>query len=374
MVTGRLIGSVTDGTNSTAASYFTLAKFTAVATGIVSEIHIYSLASGNVKLAIYEDVSGEPSTLITASNTGQAVIANQWNTLDIGNTNIIKDNVYWIACNSDTTGATCRSTGIGTQRYRSATYATFTFPDPAGSGFSSASYEYCRAGWGILVLSPSPVSQPIIYGSLAISIVGFVINPQSLIVSLSYGPLVLKYQQVISPSSVTQQVELGAVWVGILGFIKPQDTIQQITIGAPTILRYVWHVILDSRYAIETPDVNRSYIMGRDQYGNPVYGMAMDSAELELVGERLDLRPEPAIPTTAQAENMASAVLSRMRLTKAKGIILIPPNCGQELFDVVQISDFGANQLAVKFRVMGLTFYYYPRKSLHEQKIILGSP
>jgi hypothetical protein len=374
MATSRLIGSVTDGTNSTAASYFTLAKFTAVATGIVSEIHIYSLADGNVKLAIYDDNIGEPDTLITANNTGQAVLANQWNTLNIGNTNVIKDNVYWIACNSDTTGATCRSTGTGTQRYKSATYTTFTFPNPAASGFSSASYEYCRSGWGILVLSPSTISQPIVYGSLDISVLGFVINPQSITVSLSYGSLVLKYPQVISPSSAIQPVEAGAVWVGILGFIKPQGTIQQLSISSPTILKYVWHVILDSRYAIKTPDVNRSYIVGRDQYGNPVYGMSMDSTELEMVGERLDFQQELAIPTNSQAASMASAILSKMRLTKANGIILIPPNCGQELFDVVQITDSGANQSTVNFRTVGIMFDYNPRQSLYKHRLILGKP
>ena len=146
------------------------------------------------------------------------------------------------------------------------------------------------------------------------------------------------------------------------------------TSGSPTILKYVWHVILDGQYAIDTPGVNRAYIIGRDQYDNPVYGTAVDSTELALVGERLDFIPDPAIPTTAQAGDVASAILSKMRLTGKRGVILIPPNCGQELFDVVQLSDSMANQSAVKFRVVGLRFEYNPKQARYEHRLILGAP
>ncbi len=101
--------------------------------------------------------------------------------------------------------------------------------------------------------------------------------------------------------------------------IYPQGIIQQISIGSPTLLKYVWHVILDGQYATETPEVNRAYIIGRDQYGNPVYGTAVNTDEVALVGERLDFQPDPAIPTTAQAADVARAVLSKMRLRERGG-------------------------------------------------------
>ena len=67
------------------------------------------------------------------------------------------------------------------------------------------------------------------------------------------------------------------------------------------------------------------------------------------------------------------AVLSKMRLM-GRGGILIPPNCGQELFDVVQISDSGANQSAVTFRVVGLRFEYNVREARYQHKLFLGAP
>jgi hypothetical protein len=94
----------------------------------------------------------------------------------------------------------------------------------------------------------------------------------------------------------------------------PQSIIQQISIGSLIILKYVWHVILDGQYIAESPEVNRAYIIGRDANGNPVYGTAVNTDEVVLVGERLDFQQELAIPTTAQAGDVASAVLSKMRL------------------------------------------------------------
>jgi hypothetical protein len=134
------------------------------------------------------------------------------------------------------------------------------------------------------------------------------------------------------------------------------------------------HIILDGQYATETPQVNRAYIIGRDVNGNPVYGTAIDSTELGLVGERLDFRQDLSIPTEALAGDVAQAVLAKMRLMSKRGWILIPPNCGQELWDVVQVTDAGANQPLVNFRVVGIRFEYNPKEARYEHKLILGAP
>jgi len=135
-----------------------------------------------------------------------------------------------------------------------------------------------------------------------------------------------------------------------------------------------FHVILDGQYITESTEINRAYIIGRDQYGNPVYGTASEAGEIALVGERLDFQQELAIPTEAKAGDVASAILSKMRLTTKRGVILIPPNCGQELFDVVEITDSGANQSATKFRVVGIGFEFNPREARYEHRLILGAP
>ena len=52
----------------------------------------------------------------------------------------------------------------------------------------------------------------------------------------------------------------------------------------------------------------------------------------------------------------------------------MPPNCGQELFDVVELTDTMANQSAVKFRVAGIRFEYSPKQARYQHKLILGAP
>jgi hypothetical protein len=306
---------------------------------------------------------------------------------------LLAGNYYWLAFNSSASVAGY-DLSTGAIRYKAAPYSGFSFPDPIGSGFASATNSNgVIAGWGILILSPSSINQPVSYGSPkfilsikpasiaqpiacgtpTIIISGIVVSPQGTAVIISYATPTLRYPQTISPANIVQLVAVGTPWVGIFGFIRPESTIQQISLGGLTILKYVWHVILDGQYATETPGVNRAYIIGRDQYGNPVYGTAVNTDEVDLVGERLDFQPDPAIPTTAQAADVASALLSRMRLMGKRGVIFIPPNCGQELFDVVQISDSGANQTAVKFRVVGIRFEYNPGEALYLHKLILSA-
>ena len=204
------------------------------------------------------------------------------------------------------------------------------------------------------------------------------ISPESTVQPIAYGTPEVSIWGILKPTSIVQQIVVGVPTVegGIPGgfVILPQSIVQPISIGSPTILKYVWHVVLDGQYTTATPPTNRAYVIGRDIYGNPVYGTAVDSTELGLVGERLDFQQDPAIPTEAKAADVANAILAKMRLTGKRGVILIPPNCGQELFDVVQITDSGANQSAVKFRVVGIRFEYNPKQDCYQHKLILGAP
>ncbi len=224
-----------------------------------------------------------------------------------------------------------------------------------------------------LSVQPSGIAQPIAYGTPVVS-AETIISPQGIAVIVFYGTPALSYPQTISPFGLSVSLAYGTPLVGELGIISPQGIVQPIALGTPTILKYVWHVVLDGQYLTESPETNRAFVIGRDAYGNPVWGEAHDTTESALVGERLDFQQESAIPTTDQAGDVASAILSKMRLTKQRGVILIPPNCGQELFDVVELTDKGANQSAVKFRVMGIRFEYNPRQARYQQRLILGAP
>ena len=223
-------------------------------------------------------------------------------------------------------------------------------------------------------IQPSGIAQATALGTPTVIKLLQIIAPSGIDQPTSLGTPALKYAQTIYPSSIEVIIAIGEPSVCMYGIIKPSGIAQVVAIGTPTLLKYVWHVILDGQYATETPRTNRACVIGRDQYGNPVYGTAVDSIELGLVGERLDFQQELAIPTDALAEDMAEAILAKMRLSGKMGVILIPPNCGQELFDVVQITDSQGNQSAVKFRVVGIRFEYNPRQARYQHRLILGAP
>lgn len=395
MATGKLIGAddVNDDQDIT-SNYISMTRFQAATTGTITEFRLKASGNANVKVAIYADNSGEPGSRLAKNDTGQAVVSG-WNTLTLEASIVITSGTYyWLAINSDATHIGSHF-ATGAVRYKAATYSGFTWPDPSGTGYSSATTVYgLLAGWGIKVLSPSSISQPVtcgspklnrsikpssivqvlVYGTPTVLTSSLIIQPSNTVQGVTIGTPALRYPQSISPPSVIVTIAYGTPWVGIFGFIRPQSTIQPVAIGTPTILKYVWHVILDGRYATETHEVNRAYIIGRDQYGNPVCGTAINTDEIALVGERLDFQLDPAIDTTARAADVASAVLSKMRLIGKRGVILIPPNCGHELFDVVQISDSGANQSAVRFRVIGIRLEYNPKKAVYQHRLILGAP
>jgi hypothetical protein len=146
----KLVGADDAAGNQQSVGYFTLCQFTAVATGNMTQFRVKSSVAGNVKCAIYANSAGEPGALITAMNTGQAVIAGQWNALTFTLTSITSGTVYWLAFIFDITGALdYRTLSGGIRRYKAETYAGWTFPNPAGSGFdSTTNYVDLEAGWG----------------------------------------------------------------------------------------------------------------------------------------------------------------------------------------------------------------------------------
>ncbi len=153
---GKLIGTddVTP-TETMSPSYFMLSKFTAVASGTMCQFGLHSDYAGNVKCALYADSAGSPGALITAMNTGQAVTGSGWQMLTFTPTAITNGVVYWLGLNIDTRGAVMQKSPGGTLRYKAGTYSTFSFPNPAGSGFTNYDGYHIVAGWAVETAAPA---------------------------------------------------------------------------------------------------------------------------------------------------------------------------------------------------------------------------
>lgn len=149
-MTEKLIGydeGTVDG--SVVNDYFCLYKFTAAAAGSCTEVRIKVSGNGSVKTAVYADNAGEPGARLAKQDTSMAVVAG-WNTISLESPcNITADAVYWLAFNSSAQIVGYDLTA-GISRYKAAAYGSFTFPDPAGTGFTPATNTVgFIAGWGI---------------------------------------------------------------------------------------------------------------------------------------------------------------------------------------------------------------------------------
>ena len=134
------------------------------------------------------------------------------------------------------------------------------------------------------------------------------------------------------------------------------------------------HKVLEARYTTESPETNRAYVIGRDIDGNPVHGTAVTQSEVDLVGERLDFHQLLSIPTAAEAEDVADAALAKQRITGSRGVVVIPPNPGMELWDVVRITDELCAQDNALYRIAGYRTEYQPKGQRYHQTLYLAAP
>jgi len=80
------------------------------------------------------------------------------------------------------------------------------------------------------------------------------------------------------------------------------------------------------------------------------------------------------VTTVAQAESRADAVLRSAALAGMSGEITVPVNCGQELYDVIEVTDAGAGLSAARRRVLAIKMRFSTaERPVYEQRISLGA-
>jgi hypothetical protein len=130
------------------------------------------------------------------------------------------------------------------------------------------------------------------------------------------------------------------------------------------------HAILAGRYSDDRPPVNRA-----QAFGSGVFGERFDWAGVQTVYDDLRQADDRNLTTVALAESRADAMLRESVLAAMTGEILVPVNCGQELYDVVEVTDAGAGLLAARRRVLGISLRYATgERPVYEQMIALGAP
>jgi hypothetical protein len=115
--------------------------------------------------------------------------------------------------------------------------------------------------------------------------------------------------------------------------------------------------------------VNRAQV-----FGSGVFGERFDWAGVQSVYDDLEQAHDRNLTTVALAESRADALLRESSLGAMSGEITVPVNCGQELYDVVEVTDAGTGLSAVRRRVAGMALRFATgERPVYEQRIALGA-
>ena len=127
------------------------------------------------------------------------------------------------------------------------------------------------------------------------------------------------------------------------------------------------HSILSAAHSRTAPGINRV-----QAYGLDVTAESFSWGEVSLVLDRLRQVHDLNLTTADDARERASAGLGRAAREGYGGEVVVPPNCGQELYDVVEITDPACGLSAARRRVVGLALLYEPGRGLYQQRLRLS--
>ncbi len=113
-----------------------------------------------------------------------------------------------------------------------------------------------------------------------------------------------------------------------------------------------YHPVHHMRLAASAPDATRVQVFGAAGVAE-----AVDWRGMPLVGERLRQIHDLNQDTLAKAESQAAAILHRHQRDTVSGELQAPPNCGQELHDIVDVHAPNANA-PTRLRVAALELDY----------------
>ncbi|UCC17290.1 MAG: hypothetical protein JSU58_01730, partial [Dehalococcoidales bacterium] len=134
------------------------------------------------------------------------------------------------------------------------------------------------------------------------------------------------------------------------------------------------HSIIEGRYRSSSWKQNRITVEGYDTtMGERII---KDSFAWEQIYEQLTRTTrviDRNISTVGESEERGEIYLRNAESEAQDGTIIIPVNCGQQLYDVIDITDERAGLVEEKKRVVGITLIYEPRKGEYRQNLTLAA-
>ena len=133
------------------------------------------------------------------------------------------------------------------------------------------------------------------------------------------------------------------------------------------------HIILQGEYR-QTVPLTRARAIGRDAADARIVEDAIDWTNLQLGIDTFSQDYDPNLQTATRTQERADAILRKASLRAERGNLVIPPNVGQELYDVITVTDTRCGITNKKYRVMDIDVNYSRRKALYRQVFALGAP
>jgi len=129
------------------------------------------------------------------------------------------------------------------------------------------------------------------------------------------------------------------------------------------------HAIFEGRYACGDQPVNRAQVFGSD-----LVTEEWDWDEVDVVYDRIAQVHDINLNTTEKAHQRGEAILREAEMESLSGHILVPMNCGQDLYDAIDISSPQAGLDASKRRVLALNHTWAPSTAKYTLKLAIGAP
>ena len=133
------------------------------------------------------------------------------------------------------------------------------------------------------------------------------------------------------------------------------------------------HVILAGQYR-QAVTLSRSRALGRDDSDNRIQEEAQDWDLLQLAIDILEQDYDPNLQTAARAQERADAILRTRAQEANPATITVPTNVGQELLDVVEVTDERCGIDQEKYRVQAIQTDYDRRQGIYTQRLELRAP
>jgi hypothetical protein len=136
-----------------------------------------------------------------------------------------------------------------------------------------------------------------------------------------------------------------------------------------------YHPLLKGEYG-QNLTITHTQVSGETEEvpPTPVRESAFDWDNLLRGIDTLVMEYDPNLEETDQAAKRAVALLRQMSLRAQRGNLVVPTNVGQELYDVISVTDTRVALESKNYRILAIQTDYDRRSGRYEQKLALGAP